>query len=240
MTKRALVTGGNSGIGYATARLLKARSYEVTIAGRDATRMQSAAQELGVSWKLLDLANLEHIHSVAEEFIHDGIDAVVNNAALARFLPIEAHTPRDYDEFFYTNIRGPLALIQALTPALERRQGAITNISSAVVSNGLPYASLYAATKGAIDASTKSLAVELAPRGIRVNVVSPGAIDSPMLSKPGIPAEVLAVIRQQQETVIPLRRYGRPEEVAHVICAQIEATYVTGAVWMVDGGVDSV
>ena len=240
MTKRALVTGGNSGIGYATAKQLKNKGYEVTIGGRDVARVAAAAEELGVAWAELELSNMQHIRNVAKRFEADGIDALINNAAIARFLPIEAHAETDYDDFFHANIRGPLALLQSLLPALEKRRGAITNVSSAVVNNGLANASLYAATKGAMDAFTKSLAVELAPRGIRVNVVSPGAIDTPILSKLGIPDDVLTAIRKQQESVIPLHRYGRPEEVAQVICAQLEATYVTGAIWMVDGGVDSV
>ena len=124
-------------------------------------------------------------------------------------------------------------------PALQKRQGCVTNISSAITNNGLPNASLYAATKGAIDAFTRSLARELAPQNIRVNVVSPGAIDTPIITKFGFNEEQIKVFKAQVETTIPLQRYGRSEEVAQVIVAQVEATYVTGAVWAVDGGVDA-
>ncbi|MBI3773238.1 MAG: SDR family oxidoreductase [Gammaproteobacteria bacterium] len=101
----------------------------------------------------------------------------------------------------------------------------------------MPNASLYAATKGAIDAFTRSLAIELAADNVRVNVVSPGAIDTPIIQKLGIPPEQIAAVKAHQEqTLIPMHRYGRPEEVAHVILAQIEATYVTASIWHVDGG----
>ena len=239
MNKKALITGGNSGIGYATASLFKDRGYQVTISGRNSDNLSKAAAELGVEWVVADMARIEDLKMLAARFNEGGLDVLVNNAAIAAFMPIDAHTESDYERFLNTNIRGPLALIQALLPALRERRGCIINISSAISSNGLPNASLYAATKGAIDAFSRSLALELAPQNIRVNVVSPGAIETPIFSKMGLDEKQMEAIKTHVESTIPMRRYGRPEEVAQVIFAQVEASYVTGAIWAVDGGVDA-
>lgn len=238
--KKILVTGGNSGIGYATAVLARERGYDVTICGRSSERVAEAAELLGVKGVVADIANPEDIDMLASHFLDGGVDALVNNAAIARFMPLAAHTLADYEEFFNVNIRGPLLLIQKLIPALVERRGSITNISSVITNNGLPNASLYAASKGAMDSFTRSLARELAPQGIRVNCISPGAIDTPLITKLGLDQQQISAIKAQQEEIIPLGRYGLPDEVAHVILAQIEASYVTGSVWSVDGGVDAV
>ena len=239
MNKKALITGGNSGIGYATASLFKNRGYQVTISGRNSEKLSKAAAELGVEWVIADMARIEDLKMIATGFAENGLDVLVNNAGIAAFMPIDAHTELDYERFLNTNIRGPLALIQALLPALRIRQGCIINVSSAICSNGLPNASLYAATKGAVDSFSRSLALELAPQNIRVNVVSPGAIETPIFSKMGLDEKQMEAIKANVESTIPMQRYGRPEEVAQVIFAQVEATYVTGAVWGVDGGIDA-
>jgi NAD(P)-dependent dehydrogenase (short-subunit alcohol dehydrogenase family) len=239
MNKKVLITGGNSGIGYATASLFKDCGYQVTISGRDSDKLSQAAAELGVEWVVADMARLDELKMLATRFNESGIDVLVNNAAIVAFMPIETHTEVAYENFLNTNIRGPMALIQALLPALKKRHGCITNISSAISTNGLPNASLYAATKGAMDAFSRSLALELAPHNIRVNVVSPGAIDTPLISKLGLDESQIEAIKAHVESTIPMKRYGRPEEVAQVIFAQAAATYVTGAIWAVDGGVDA-
>jgi len=238
MKKTALVTGGNSGIGYATAKILKEHNFQVCITGRDAQRVAVAAKELGVAGKVADMANLEDLRTIPELF-PDGLDALVNNAAIASFKPLADLIEEDYSKYFDTNIRGPLTLIQVLLPALEKRQGSITNVSSAIVNNGLPNASLYAATKGAVDSFTRSLALELAPKKIRINVVTPGAIETPILQKFGLSPEALEARKAKQRSLIPMGRYGTAEEVARVIVAQLESTYVTGSIWSVDGGVDA-
>jgi NAD(P)-dependent dehydrogenase (short-subunit alcohol dehydrogenase family) len=111
-------------------------------------------------------------------------------------------------------------------------------VSSAVVNNGLANAVLYAASKGALEAATKSLAIELAPVNVRVNAVSPGAIDTPIITKFGLDEQTIAAAKAHMETQIPLRRYGKAEEVAEIIAAQLESSYTTGAIWAVDGGVN--
>ncbi len=237
--KIALITGGHSGIGLATARLFREKGYRVAVLGRNAAAVQETAAELEGEGIVADLSQPADLEQVASHF-PEGLDVLVNNGAAAKFIPLEACSMADYALFADTNIRGPIYLTQCLLPALAQRRGAVVNISSVVTHNGLPNAALYAASKGALEAVTKSLAVELAPRGIRVNSVAPGAVDTPILTKLGLTLEQFQAIRAQQEAMIPLRRYGRPEEIAQVIWAQAEATYVTGAVWVVDGGVDAV
>lgn len=239
MQKTALVTGGNSGIGFATAKLLKSKGYQVTICGRDEGRVANAAEELGVNGIVADMGNVEQVQNLAIQFIGKPLNALVNNAAIARFLPLPYCTNTDFDEFFNINVRGPLDLIKALLPSLQEARGSITNVSSAVVNNGLANAALYAATKGALESATKSLALEFAPLGVRVNAVSPGAIDTPIITKFGLDEQTIAAIKAQMETTIPLGRYGTADEVATVIVAQLESTYTTGAVWSVDGGVNA-
>lgn len=240
MQKTALVTGGNSGIGYATAKLLKEKNYAVTICGRDAVRVAQAASELGVVGVVADMGNAEQVQHLIVQFTDRPLDVLVNNAAIARFMPLAFCSPEDFDEFFNINVRGPLDLIKGVLPSLEKTRGSITNVSSAIVSNGLANAALYAATKGAVESFSKSLAIEFAPQGIRVNVVAPGAIDTSISQKFGLDKDVLEKRKEKIAATIPMRRYGRADEVAAVIVAQLESTYTTGAIWRVDGGVDAV
>lgn len=236
--KTALVTGGNSGIGFATAALLKKHGYLVTISGRSEAALLEAAAQLGVDHAVAEMANPEHLERLAAGFPH-GLDLLVNNAGIAQFMPMEAHTAAIIDHCFQVNVRGPMLLTQALLGSLEQRSGSVVNVSSIIVENGKPHASLYAATKGAVDAMVRSLALELAPRGIRVNAVSPGAIETPMVDKLGIPDELKPALIQEQSNAIPMKRFGQPREVAEVILALAKSSYVTGAIWKVDGGVNA-
>lgn len=239
MKKTALVTGGNSGIGYATAEYLINHGYQVHIVGRDSVRVNQAANRLQAIPLIADLSKTDAVSLLTEQFVETGLDFLVNNAAIAQFAPLEYITQDAFMEFMNTNLRSPLFLIQALLPALEKKRGSICFVSSAVTRNGLPNASLYAATKGALDALTRSLAIELAPKNIRVNAVSPGAIDTPIINKLGLDEETIKQVKAQMEMLIPMHRYGRADEVAQVIFAQAESSYVTGSIWNVDGGVDA-
>ena len=239
MERVALVTGGNSGIGYATARLLKEREYRVFIAGRNAAGLVHAGQELNVETLTVDLEDANAVRAVASQFFESGLDVLVNSAGIGVFLPIGSYDEANIAQHFNVNVRAPLLLIQELVPALEKNQGSVTTVSSIISNHGAAGAAIYAATKGAVEAFTRSLALELAPRKIRVNAVAPGAIDTPMFSKMGLTAEQIDMVMEGHRTTIPLRRLGSPEEVAQVIVAQAEATYVTGSIWTVDGGVDA-
>lgn len=240
MGRIALITGGNSGIGHAVAAKLIASGYDVYISGRDPIKTKQAALALGAKAVIADLRSLEQLELIAAPFSEKGLDVLVNNAAIATFLPIDMLSKDSFDEHFHVNVRSPLFLIKALLKALEKRKGVIVNISSIISQRGVPGFSLYAATKGAIEAFTGNLAIELAPRCIRVNAICPGAIDTPMFNKVGIPEDQVETTKSHMASSIPLQRFGRPEEVADVVVAQVDASYVTGSVWHVDGGVSSV
>ncbi len=236
--KKALITGGNSGIGLATACLFQRHDYEVVITGRDAGRVERAAEQLGCEARVCDLTDMDSLARLAESF-QDGLDVLVNNGGTATFVPIEMHTPELFDQFIHTNVRAPLFLCQYLLPALEQRGGVVVNVSSVIVESGKPGGSLYAVTKGAIDAMVRSLALEFAPRGVRVNAVSPGPIDTPIFGKMGAPEAVVTEKLAEQVEATPMKRLGTPEEVADVILAQAQSSYTTGVVWKVDGGVSA-
>ncbi|MCG2634460.1 MAG: SDR family oxidoreductase [Gammaproteobacteria bacterium] len=230
MSKQALVTGGSAGIGEAVARKLAANGYQVTITGRNETSLSKLAGEIRGRYLVADMASLDDLPRIAELFAETGLDALVNNAATAHFLPIDGYTQELYETHYNTNVRGPIFLIQALLPALRQRGGAITNISSQIVQGGGPYGALYAGTKGAINAFSRSLALELAPEGIRVNVVAPGPTSTPLMHAMG--DEMI----EGTKAVLPLKRLAEPEEIAGVVLAQLECTNAVGTVWTVDGG----
>jgi len=239
MEKTALVTGGNSGIGFATAEKLKEKGYRVYISGRDPEKVQRAAAALGVDSLVANMEREGDIRALARPFEVRGLDVLVNNAGIFHWTPIGEYEETIFDRIFYTNVRAPLFLIQSLLSALEKRRGGITNISSIITQRGVAGFSLYAATKGAVEAAIKSLALELAPRHIRINGVCPGAIETPIFAKLGWSSEQLRESQAQIMATIPLKRLGMAAEVAEVILAQLEATYVTGSIWEVDGGVNT-
>lgn len=236
--KTAIITGGNSGIGYETARLFKQNGYSVTITGRNKEKLKIAAEELGVAFILADLADLEALKKISS-YYPEGLDALVLNAGIAKFNPLVESDITKYDEIMDINVKGAYFLTQYLVPNLKMKKGSICFVSSAIVNNGLNNASLYALSKGAIDAVVKSLAVELAPN-IRVNAISPGAVRTPILEKYGLPKEELEKRIKNFELTIPLKRYANPIEIAHTIFSQVTATYVTGAIWEVGGGIHSI
>lgn len=237
--RSALITGANSGIGYATAQRLVDKGYQVHLLGRNRRSIEEAAQQLGAQAFVADMKHPEDLARVARTFVDSGLDALVNNAGIAYPSPIDTIDEDAFEEHFATNVRGPLLLTRYLLPALERRGGSIVNVSSVITHRSTPGFALYTATKGALEAATHTLALEMAPRGIRVNAVCPGAIDTPIFSKMGLPPQQLEQAHAQLLEKIPLGRFGRPDEVADVIVAQLEASYVTGSVWAVDGGVSA-
>jgi NAD(P)-dependent dehydrogenase (short-subunit alcohol dehydrogenase family) len=237
VAKTALVTGGNSGVGFAIAKLLVEKGYEVSICGRNKAAIELAAEQLGATGLVVDLEHSDQVEKLIEGFKNKPLDVLINNAAIARLLNLSDCLHSDFDEMVNVNLRTPLFLIKGLVNSLEKTKGSIINISSIIINNGAPGMSLYAATKGAIEAMTKNLALELSSKNIRINAVSLGAIDTPMFQKLGLDRETLKSLRSEKETMIPLLRYGRPEEVAKVVIAQIESTYTTGSIWTVDGGV---
>jgi NAD(P)-dependent dehydrogenase (short-subunit alcohol dehydrogenase family) len=237
--RTAIVTGASRGIGAAIARALDGAGARVALVARDRDALEAVAAGLANEPVVLaaDLADPDvpaRIVSEASERL-GSLDALVNNAAVAARAPTEELDAALVDRLYAVNVRAPLLLIAALVPGMvSRGSGVIISISSGSAVVGTPRRAAYAATKGAIDAATRSLAIELGPHGIRVNSVAPGVVDTEMWARnkaiPGVVEEI--------EALTPLRRWATPEDIADVVAflASDAARFVTGETVCVDGG----
>lgn len=238
--KTALITGGSTGIGFATAKLLVSGGARVMITGRSAAALEVAQKELGpqalaIVSDTADGASIAALGARVREGL-GGLDLLFINAGIAKFLPYEAVTPAFFDEMVGINTRGAFFTVQALAP-LIRRGGAIVLNTSVVDEKGIAMSTVYSASKAALRSLARTLATELLPAGIRVNAVSPGPIDTPIYAKLGLPAEARAGFETQMREGNPMKRFGHADEVARAACfLGFEATYTTGAELPVDGG----
>jgi len=239
--KTAVVTGGNSGIGFATARKLKDSGAQVVITGRNAEAVNSAATELGVTGLVADQARLSDIDAlvgrVKEEF--GGVDILFINAGVASFAPVEHVTEEQFDTTINVNFKGALFTLQKFLPIL--REGAsVINLSSINAYTGMPNTAVYAASKAALNSLTRTAAYELAPRKIRVNSVNPGPTNTAIFGKLGMPDEAVQEFASAMQNRIPLKRFGEPVEAANLVAflASDEASFITGAEYNIDGGVN--
>ena len=242
--KVALVTGGNSGLGLAAAKAFAAEGADVVISGRDRPKLDAAvagigAQAIGV---VADVSRVQDIVTLMREVESrkGRIDVLFANAGIARFAPIESVTESDWDGLMGTNVKGLYFTVQQALP-LMRRGGAIVLNASLAASKGVPNASLYSASKAATRSLGRSLGAELVDRGIRVNVVSPGPIETPIFQTFGVGTDDLAAMKRQWAGDNPMKRFGTAEEVARAVLflASDEASYITGVEVPVDGGVAS-
>jgi NAD(P)-dependent dehydrogenase (short-subunit alcohol dehydrogenase family) len=237
--RTAIVTGASRGIGAAIARALDRAGARVALVARTADALDAVAAQLAnehvvVAADLADPAVPGRVVDEARDRLGP-IDVLVNNAALAARAPTEELDAALVDRLYAVNVRAPLLLIAALVPSMvERGSGVILSISSGSAVVGTPRRAAYAATKGAIDAATRSLAIELGPHGIRVNSVAPGVVDTEMWARnkaiPGVIEEI--------EALTPLRRWATPDDIADVVTflASDAARFVTGETVCVDGG----
>jgi NAD(P)-dependent dehydrogenase (short-subunit alcohol dehydrogenase family) len=239
----ALVTGGTTGIGHATARVLHAEGYRVLVTGRNPETLAEARRSLPDEVAVLraDLRSIADAKQVADEIQQrfGRLDLAFLNAGFTRLTPLETLDEATYDELFDVNVKGQLFTLKAVLPLLGQGSSVVFN-SSTVGRRGVPGQLVYGATKGAVYSLTRSLAVELAPRGIRVNVVSPGPVDTPAQDKLGrdLPAGQLEAFKQQVNGWVPMARHGTDEEIARTVAflASPAASFITGANLDVDGG----
>jgi NAD(P)-dependent dehydrogenase (short-subunit alcohol dehydrogenase family) len=237
----ALVTGGTTGIGLATAQVLHKRGYAVMVTGRNPDSLAAAQRVLpdDVVVFRADARSVADADAVAAELSRrfGKLDLAFLNAGVTSLVPLEALDEETYDWHFDTNLKGQVFLLQKVLPLLGRGSSVVLT-SSTGSDRGNPGMAVYAATKGAQLSLMRTLAVELAPRGIRVNAVSPGPIETPMMTKLGMPADKLDDFKVSFAARIPIGRFGTPEEIANAVAflGSAEASFITGANLVADGG----
>ena len=239
--KVALVTGGTTGIGRATAELLHGQGARVIITGQNPDTLAAARRELPSEISVLQadarsLADATRLAAEVEQRFGK-LDILFLNAGIAQLAPFAEVSESFYDEHMNVNVKGVVFTLQKLLPLLGTGASVIVNTSVAD-QRGAPMMSIYSASKGAVAALVRCLAVELAPRGIRVNSVCPATIVTPIQGKFGLPPEVAATTAKHYTARIPQGRFGNPEEVANAVLflASPLASYITGVELPVDGG----
>jgi NAD(P)-dependent dehydrogenase (short-subunit alcohol dehydrogenase family) len=239
--KRTLITGGTSGIGLETARQFLAEGARVIVTGANPASLDQARSALGSDALVLraDSADIEAqralAHTIKEHY--GQLDVAFLNAGVSVWAPVEEWTESMFDHSFDINVKGPYFLIQALLPVFANPASIVLNTSiNAHV--GAIRSSVYAASKAALLSLSRTLSSELLPRGIRINAVSPGPVDTPLYDKLNIPDAYRAQVNQQIIDSIPFGRFGKPEEVAKAVLylASDESAWTVGAEMVVDGG----
>ncbi|HEY2497810.1 MAG TPA: SDR family oxidoreductase [Candidatus Angelobacter sp.] len=239
--KIALVTGGTSGIGLATAKHFVNEGAYIFITGRRDAELAAAVKEIGrnVTGIKGDVSNLSDLDRLFAQIKRekDRLDIVFANAGVAKYAPFGKITEELYDSIFDTNVRGLLFTVQKALPLLADGASIILN-ASMVASKGLASNSVYSATKAAVRSFARTWTTDLKDRRIRVNAVSPGSVDTPGLSDLLASSETGQQRLKMLSTAVPLGRLGKPDEIAKAVVffASDDASYITGAELFVDGG----
>jgi NAD(P)-dependent dehydrogenase (short-subunit alcohol dehydrogenase family) len=243
--KVAVITGGNSGIGLATAKRFVDEGAHVVISGRREKELKEAAAFIGrnvttVAGDVTRLEDLDRLYAVVKE-IHGRIDVLFANAGWGEVAPLEAATEAHFDKTFDLNVKGLFFTVQKALP-LVKDGGSIILTSSVANVLGVPAFTVYAASKAAVRSFARGWTMELKDRKIRVNTLSPGPIETPALEKAGLTPEQAQQAADQFVSQVPLGRRGKPEEIAAavVFLASDESSYVTGVDLAVDGGMAQV
>jgi NAD(P)-dependent dehydrogenase (short-subunit alcohol dehydrogenase family) len=243
--KIAVISGGNSGIGLAIAQRFVAEGARVFIFGRRQAQLDEAVKLIrrNVTAIQADVTNLNDLDRVAAAVTAQkgAVDIIVSNAGLTEQASIDSLTLDHFDKTFNLNARGPVFLVQKLLPLMTGR-GSIILVSSAMHVMGIPGHTAYAATKAALRSYARTWAAEFKDRGIRVNTLSPGVTDTPILDSQSATPEEREALVNMYLSMIPIGRLARAEEIASaaLFLASDQSSYMTGADLMVDGGVGQV
>jgi NAD(P)-dependent dehydrogenase (short-subunit alcohol dehydrogenase family) len=240
--KVAIITGGNSGIGFATAQRFVAEGAYVFITGRRQAELDAAVKEIGhhvtgVQGDVANLADLDRLYATVQQQT-DRIDVLFANAGVGEFVPLGQITETHFDKTFGINVKGTLFTVQKALPLLPDGASVVINGSMTSI-KGTPAFGVYAATKAALRSFARTWAVDLKHRKIRVNVISPGTVITPGYTNAlGLSDEQIAQIEAQAAAATPLGRAGTPDEIAKavVFLASDDSSYVTGIELFVDGG----
>jgi NAD(P)-dependent dehydrogenase (short-subunit alcohol dehydrogenase family) len=239
--KVAVITGGNSGIGLATAKLFVDEGAKVAIFGRDAATLDRAAQVLGsqalaVRGDVTSAGDLKALYEQVKRQL-GGVDIVFANAGVAEFVPLEAVTDEHYAKVMDINVKGVILTVQQALPVLNAGASVILT-TSGVNKIGLPGSTVYTATKAAVRSFARTWSAELIGRGIRVNALSPGYTETPIFGKLGMSEAQLQQLASQATKDVPLGRFGQPSEMATaaLFLASSDSSYIVGAEINVDGG----
>lgn len=242
--KVAVVTGGSSGIGLATAKELIIQGAKVIVTGRNQAALESTAKEIGATAIVSDQSNLLDIDALVDKTKHQfgKIDILVLNAGIYSIVPFEMVTESNYDFIMGINLKGVFFTLQKFVPILN--EGASVVLISALggYTNVVPGTSVYNSTRAAVNSLVRSISIELAPKGIRVNAVCPGPIETPIFGKMGLPDEVLGQFAGAIVNKVPLKRFGSPLDVAKLVSfiSSDDGSFITGSDYLIDGGIRSV
>jgi NAD(P)-dependent dehydrogenase (short-subunit alcohol dehydrogenase family) len=239
--KVAVITGGNSGIGRATAKEFKEQGARVVITGRDQRTLDEAAREIGgdvlaVRADTSNLSEIDKLFAVVKERF-GRVDVLFVNAGIVKLAPIEAVTEEMFDSVMNINFKGAYFTIQKALPLLSDNASIVLN-SSINAHIGMPTSSVLAASKAALITLARTLSAELVGRGVRVNAISPGPVTTPIFERLGLPPEAIKETAKKLQEQVPMKRFGRPEEIAKtaLFLASSDSSFLLGTEIVADGG----
>ena len=242
--KRALITGGTTGIGLETARQFLHEGARIAITGKNPATLETARKELGSRVLLIpsDASDVAAQHEVADTLrqAFGGLDVLFINAGIADLKPVEQWDEVSFDRSFATNVKGPYFLVQALVPIFANPASIVLN-ASINAHIGMPNTSVYGATKAALLSLARTLSGELISRGTRVNAVSPGPIATPLLSKLGLSEADRKTVATSIQSQVPVGHFGKPSDIAHAIVflASDQSAFTVGSEFVIDGGMSN-
>lgn len=240
-----MVTGASSGIGKATAILFANKGATVVAVGRNEKELTSLGKSVksksgSIKPHLADITEMSQIERLVSETIHNHgqIDVLVNSAGIIRNGTIETTKLDEWDKMFNINLRSVFVLIQKFLPHLIESKGNIVNVSSVAGTRSFPNILAYGVSKAALDQMTRSAALELASKGVRVNAVNPGVVVTNIHKRGGMDEDAYAAFLERSKETHPIGRVGTPSEVAELIyfLASDKASWITGATYAIDGG----